>query len=86
MGCADCAGRAPLEAGARAAHASFVIDYVERVRCERASGAAIDLGELPGLVWELVLYYDQIEETFRLAHEARMTGMFEALAQLGRKR
>lgn len=56
-----------------------IVDRVERLARERDSGKPLSFETMTELEWELLLVLDQCEANYRLAHEARVAALFEAL-------
>jgi hypothetical protein len=85
LGCVDCEGRAPLAPAAQTRLDEEIVNVVERRRCERDSGAGLDLSQMTPLSFELLMHFDQQHEAQRRAHEARMHKLIESLAGLAKK-
>lgn len=46
---------------------------------ERDSGRLLDLKELSGEEWALVVYWDRLEKAYEIAHQKRIANLFEML-------
>ena len=56
-----------------------IVDRIERLARERDSGKPLRLDVVSELEWELLLVRDECVAGYRLAHEARIAAMYEAL-------